>query len=145
MKWICPRNTHGISYLMRKSQWKTRGCSQNNLKNNLSRIPNESVILYTIGTEKELFEPNVATSPSLGLRIVQEKAFDPLPNNTAFWRNKNIIAVENIVRKGEIACNEQFILFSQGLSPYMALSFNFKFTLKCLQFVWFWTSLKICR
>ena len=84
MKRICPRNTHGISYLMRKSQLKTRGCSQNNLKNNLSRIPNESVIPYTIGTEKELFEPNVATSPSHGLRIVQEKAFDPLPNNTAF-------------------------------------------------------------
>ena len=28
---------------------------------------------------------------------------------------KTDIAVENIVRKGEIACNKQFLLFSQGL------------------------------
>ena len=32
----------------------------------------------------------------------------------------------NIVRKGEIACNKQFLLFSQCFLPYMALIFHFK-------------------
>ena len=46
------------------------------------------------------------------------------------------IAVENIMRKGEIACNMQFILFSKFFLPYMALIFHFKCTLKCcLQFL----------
>ena len=49
------------------------------------------------------------------------------------------------VRKGKIACNKQFLLCSQCFLPYMALIFHLKFTLKCLQFVSIWTSLKICR
>ena len=50
------------------------------------------------------------------------------------------------MRKEEIACNKQFLLFSQCLLPYMALIFHFKCTLKCrLQFVSIWTSLKFCR
>ena len=36
------------------------------------------------------------------------------------------VAVENIVRKGEITCNMQFLLFSQCFLPYMALIFHFK-------------------
>ena len=45
-------------------------------------------------------------------------------------------AVENIVRKGEIACNKQFLLFSQCFLPYMVYLFYFKCTLKFrLQFV----------
>ena len=57
-----------------------------------------------------------------------------------------IIVVENIVRKEEIACNKQFLLFSQCFSPYTALIFHFKCTLEChLQFVSIWTSLKFCR
>ena len=56
------------------------------------------------------------------------------------------IAVENIVRKGEIACNKQFLLFSHCFLPYMALIFHFKCTLECrLQFVPFWTRLKFCH
>ena len=56
------------------------------------------------------------------------------------------IAVENIVRKGEIACNKQFLLFSQRFLPYMVLIFHFQCTLKSrLQFVSIWTSLKFCR
>ena len=56
------------------------------------------------------------------------------------------IAVENIVGKGEIACKKQFLLCSQCLLPYMALVFDFKFTLKCcLQFVPIWTNLKFCH
>ena len=44
--------------------------------------------------------------------------------------------MENIMRKGEIACNKQFLLFSQCFLPYIALIFHFKYTLKCrLQFV----------
>ena len=50
---------------------------------------------------------------------------------------------EKYVRKGEIACNKQFLLFSQYFLPYMAPIFHFKCTLKCcLQFVKIWTSLK---
>ena len=46
------------------------------------------------------------------------------------------VAVENMVRKGEIACNKQFLLFSPCFLPFMALIFHFKHTLKCyLQFV----------
>ena len=56
------------------------------------------------------------------------------------------IAVENIVRKGEITCINQFLLFSQCFLPYMVLIFHFNCTLKCrLQFVSIWTSLKCCR
>ena len=56
------------------------------------------------------------------------------------------IAMENIVRKGEIACNKQYLLFSQCFLPYMTLIFHFKCTLKCrLQFVLIWTSLKFCH
>ena len=33
------------------------------------------------------------------------------------------IAVENIVNKGEIACNKQFLLFSQCFLPYMVFIF----------------------
>ena len=48
-------------------------------------------------------------------------------------------------RKGEIACNKQFLLFSQRFLPHMVLIFHFNCTLKCrLQFVWNWTNLKFC-
>ena len=50
------------------------------------------------------------------------------------------------VRKGEIACNKQLLLFSQCFLPYMALIFHFKCTLKCrLQYVSIWINLKFCR
>ena len=50
------------------------------------------------------------------------------------------------MRKGEIACNKQFLPFSQYFLPYMILIFHFKCTLKCrLQFVSVWTGLKFCR
>ena len=45
------------------------------------------------------------------------------------------IAVEKIVKKGEIACNKQFLLFSQCFLSYMVLTLHFKCTLKCLRFV----------
>ena len=48
------------------------------------------------------------------------------------------------MRKGEIACNEQFLLFLQCFIPHMGLIFHFKYTFKCrLQFVSIWTSLKL--
>ena len=43
--------------------------------------------------------------------------------------------MENIVRQGGIACNKQFLLFSQCFLPYTALMFHFKCNFKCrLQF-----------
>ena len=60
--------------------------------------------------------------------------------------HQKYIAVENIVRKGEIACNKQFLLFSQCFLRSIVLIFHFKCTLKCrLQFVLIWTYLKFCR
>ena len=59
--------------------------------------------------------------------------------------HQRYIAVGNIVKKGEIARNKQFLLFSQCFQPYIALIFHFKYTLKCLQFVSIWTSLKYCH
>ena len=51
--------------------------------------------------------------------------------------------MENIVRKGEITSNKQFLLFSQCFPPCMALIFNFKcFSKCCLQSVSIWTSLQ---
>ena len=71
---------------------------------------------------------------------------NPLPHNAALWRTKDNTAVENIVRKGEIACNKQFLFFSQCFLPYMTLIFHFKCTLKCRrQFFSIWTNLKFCR
>ena len=50
------------------------------------------------------------------------------------------------MRKEEIACNKQFLLFSQCFLPFVLLVFHFKCTLKCrLQFISIWTSLKFCR
>ena len=49
------------------------------------------------------------------------------------------------MRKGEIACDKQFLLFSPCFLPNTALIFHFKCTSKCsLQFVSIWTSLKFC-
>ena len=39
--------------------------------------------------------------------------------------------MKNIVREEEIACNKQFLLFSQCFLPYMVLIFHFKCTVKC--------------
>ena len=52
--------------------------------------------------------------------------------------------MENIMRKGETAHSNQFLLFSQCFPPYMTLIFHFKCTIKCLQFVLIWTRLKFC-
>ena len=70
----------------------------------------------------------------------------PITIQCLILTHKGCIAVEEIVRKGEIACIKQFLLFSQCFLPYMILIFHFKCTLKCcLQFVSIWTSLKFCR
>ena len=36
-----------------------------------------------------------------------------------------MVAVENIAKKGEIACNKQFLLFSQCFLPFMKLIDHF--------------------
>ena len=66
---------------------------------------------------------------------------DAVLKSASQWQLKELlthyryIAVENIVRKGEIACNKQFLLFSQCFLLYMALIFNSKCNLNCrLQF-----------
>ena len=50
------------------------------------------------------------------------------------------------MRKGEIACNKQFLLFSQCVLSCMALIFHSECTLQCrLQFLSFWTNIKFCH
>ena len=58
-------------------------------------------------------------SPNFSIMVVSQ-----LP----FWCTKD---EENIVRKGEIASNKQFLLSSLCFLPYMALIFRFQYTLKC--------------
>ena len=54
--------------------------------------------------------------------------------------------MENIVRKGEIACNKQFLLLSQCFLTNMAFNFYLKCTVKChLQFVPILINLKFCN
>ena len=45
--------------------------------------------------------------------------------------------MENIVRKGEIACDKQFILFLQCFLSCMTLIFHFKWTLECFSAICF--------
>ena len=47
----------------------------------------------------------------------------PITTQCRILTHLRYIAVENIVRKGEIACNKQFLLFSQCFLPYMVLIF----------------------
>ena len=51
----------------------------------------------------------------------------PFPRNAAFDALKiyTVALEKNIVRKGEIACNKQFLLFSQCFLHYMAHCFSF--------------------
>ena len=78
----------------------------------------------------------------------------PITTQCRILTQSRYIAVENIVRKGEIACNKQispFItMFSILYDTYVLyliflLIFHSKCTLKCcLQVVSIWTSLKFC-
>ena len=57
-----------------------------------------------------------------------------------------IYSCENHCEKRRNACNNQFLLFSQCILPYMPLIFHFRCTIKCcLQFFSIWNSLKFCR
>ena len=78
------------------------------------------------------------------LRVVRtcnyEVELTHYPKQYRILMHKRYIAVENNVRKGEIACNKQFLIFYVFYPS--ALIFHFKCILKCrLQFVPIWTSL----
>ena len=61
----------------------------------------------------------------------------PITTQCRIFTHLRYIAVENIVRKGEIACNNKFLLFSQCFVPYMAFispsltTSNFSFFSQC--------------
>ena len=64
------------------------------------------------------------------------------------WKSLKFVIWERVKRKGETACNKQFLLFLQCFLSYMymALIFHIKCILKChLQFVPICPSLKFCR
>ena len=73
-----------------------------------------------IETWNQQFDSNIIFRPS----------FNPLPHNAAFWCTKNMQLWKNIVRKVEITCHKQFLLFSQCFLPYMGLILHFKCTFK---------------
>ena len=74
------------------------------------------------------------------LRVVKSPHYHMMPCARACMRACVCVYIKNIVRKGEIACNKQFLLFSKCFLPYMALIFHSKCTLKYrLQFVSIWT------
>ena len=58
---------------------------------------------------------------------------EPITTQYCILMHYRYIAVENIVRKGEIACDKQFLLFSQCFPSYMVLIFHFKCTLTLSQ------------
>ena len=51
-------------------------------------------------------------------------SFKPITTQCRILMHLKYIAVENIVRKGEIACNKQFLSFSQCFLPHLALIFH---------------------
>ena len=62
---------------------------------------------------------------SFSHNVSSSEFFNSLPHNTAFWYTRDMyIAVENIVREGEIPCKKQFLLFSQRFLSYMVLIFH---------------------
>ena len=62
--------------------------------------------------------------------------YKPIITQSRILTHERYKAVENIVRKGEIACKKQFLLFSNCFLTYIRPIFRFKCTLKCrLQFV----------
>ena len=81
----------------------------------LLKTLNLSVIGYKILLEKE----KVQFSLHRYSRVAHLTHYHTMPH----FDTLRYIAVENIVRKGEIACNKQFLLFVQCVPPYMALFF----------------------
>ena len=70
----------------------------------------------------------------------------PITRQCRILTHQRHITVENIVKKEEITCNKQFLLFSKCFLPYIARILYFKRTLKCrLQFVSIWTSFFLLR
>ena len=49
---------------------------------------------------------------------IDSDGINPFPNNPLFLRVYTVHSFENNVGKGEIACNEQFLLFSQCFLPF---------------------------
>ena len=99
-------------------------------------------------TSRKRYYKNIRFSVSMCFTqfISTGNLYEPISTQYRIFRYNRYTAVENTVRKGEIACNKQFLLFSRCFLPNTVLIFHFKCTLKCrLQFVSIWTSLKFCR
>ena len=99
---------------------------------------------------------NFSFSQSVLKRLVQQMRTDQglfgkgliksITTQYGILMHQRHIAVENIVKKGEIVCNKQFLLFTQCFLTYMVLFSHFKCTLiGCLQFLSVWTSQGFCR
>ena len=87
----------------------------------LLKTLNLSVIGYKILLEKEKVQFSLQTNntdfaKSRYSRVAHLTHYHTMPH----FDTLRYIAVENIVRKGEIACNKQFLLFVQCVPPYMA-------------------------
>ena len=59
--------------------------------------------------------------------MFREGGFNLLPHNTLFRHTKDIIVGENIVRKGETACNKPFLTMCSTLyGTYFSFQMDFK-------------------
>ena len=81
--------------------------------------------------------PFATASKAFFLRVSVTPDFlansSPFTTQCRIFTQERYIAVENIVRKGEIACNKQLILLLLCFLPYMALIFHSKCTLTLSQ------------
>ena len=78
-----------------------------------------------------LLEISYLLRPKFFIHLLGPNAGIEILTHYHISRHQKYIAVENIVRKVEIACNKNFLLFSQCFLQYMIIIFHFKCTLKC--------------
>ena len=62
----------------------------------------------------------------LGFTGFLNSKYQPITTQCRILTHLRYTTVEDIVRKGEIACYKQFLLFSQCFLTYMVLIFHFK-------------------
>ena len=78
-----------------------------------------------------------------GLKFCRLVKVDPVPNKPWFLRACSTSLLKTVRDKGEIARNEQFLLFSQHFLPICRTFCHFHQNQNCcLQTITVWTSLK---
>ena len=78
--------------------------------------------------------------------VSTDREINSLPNKSRLLMTLDKKPFENIVRKGENAAKQHFLLFPQCFLPILKRISVVKLHVCChLQMLWIWTDLKICR